>query len=79
MKRRPKIWLTGISPMVWRRVLVPTSFTLRELHGVIQVAMGWEGIHLYDFQLGRKARLGEPIEPRRDQHRLQPVVEGVPR
>src|ERR1700681_4444833 len=47
-----KVWLTGISPMVWRRVLVPSSFTLRELHGVIQVAMGWEGIHLYDFQLG---------------------------
>ena len=30
-----KVWLTGISPMVWRRVLVPASFTLRELHGVI--------------------------------------------
>jgi hypothetical protein len=26
-----KIWLVGISPMVWRRVLVPASFTLREL------------------------------------------------
>ena len=52
-----KFWLTGISPMVWRRVLVPSSFTLCELHGVIQVAMGWEGIHLYDFQL-RAARYG---------------------
>ena len=39
-----KVWLVGISPMVWRRVLVPASFTLRELHGVIQVAMGWDGI-----------------------------------
>jgi hypothetical protein len=38
-----KVWLVGISPMVWRRVLVPTTFTLRELHGVIQVVMGWEG------------------------------------
>jgi pRiA4b ORF-3-like protein len=38
-----KVWLTGISPMVWRRVLVPSGFTLRELHGVIQVAMGWDG------------------------------------
>src|SRR5713101_4322392 len=37
-----KVWLLGISPMVWRRVLVPVSLTLRELHGVIQVAMGWE-------------------------------------
>jgi hypothetical protein len=52
-----KVWLTGMSPMVWRRVLVPSSFTLRELHGVIQVAMGWESIHLYDFQL-RAGRYG---------------------
>lgn len=52
-----KVWLTGISPMVWRRVLVPASFTLREMHGVIQVAMGWDGIHLYQFRL-RAARYG---------------------
>ena len=35
-----KVWLTGISPMVWRRVLVLGNSTLRELHDVIQVAMG---------------------------------------
>ena len=43
--------------MVWRRVLVPSTCTLRELHGVIQVAMGWEGIHLYQFCL-RSRRCG---------------------
>lgn len=42
-----KVWLLGISLMVWRRVPVPGTCTLRELHGVIQVAMDWEGIHLY--------------------------------
>ena len=52
-----KIWLLGVSPMVWRRVRVSGSTTLRELHGVIQVAMGWEGIHLYQFSL-RAARYG---------------------
>jgi hypothetical protein len=52
-----KVWLSGISPMVWRRVLVPANVTLRELHGVIQVAMGWEGTHLYAFHL-RAARYG---------------------
>ena len=52
-----KVWLIGISPMVWRRVLVPAAFTLRELHGVIQVAMGWDGIHLYQFCL-RAVRYG---------------------
>jgi len=38
-----KVWLLDISPMVWRRLLVPSSYTLRELHGVIQVAMGLGG------------------------------------
>ena len=43
--------------MVWRRLLVPSTCTLHELHGVIQVAMGWEGIHLYQFCL-RSCRYG---------------------
>jgi hypothetical protein len=52
-----KVWLIGISPMVWRRLLVPATLSLRELHGVIQVAMGWEGIHLFEFRL-RAIRYG---------------------
>jgi hypothetical protein len=43
--------------MIWRRVLVPASLTLRDLHGVFQVAMGWEGIHLYQFHV-RATRYG---------------------
>ena len=43
--------------MVWRRLVVPSSCTLRELHGTIQVAMGWESIHLFEFCL-RAARYG---------------------
>ena len=46
-----KIRLLGLSPMVWRRVLVPESATLRELHGILQVGMGWDGIHLYYFDI----------------------------
>ncbi|PVE21206.1 hypothetical protein DC522_27790 [Microvirga sp. KLBC 81] len=26
-----KVWLLGISPMIWRRIQVPASVTLREL------------------------------------------------
>ena len=52
-----KIWLLGMSPMVWRRVQMSRSTTLREMHGVIQIAMGWEGIHLYQFSL-RATRYG---------------------
>lgn len=46
-----KVRLLGISPMIWRRVLVPASATLRELHGILQVAMGWDGIHLFLFHV----------------------------
>lgn len=54
-----KVRLLAISPMVWRRLLVPVDTTLRELHGVLQVAMGWEGIHLFQFRL-RAVRYGSP-------------------
>lgn len=62
-----KIRLLGVSPMVWRRVLVPESMSLHELHGVVQLAMGWEGIHLFEFAI-RGARYagpylcGEPVD-----------------
>ncbi len=46
-----KIRLLGISPMIWRRLLVPASSTLQEFHGVMQAAMGWEGLHLYMFEI----------------------------
>ena len=46
-----KVRLLGLSPMIWRRVLVPESVSLRELHGILQVSMGWEGTHLYYFDI----------------------------
>ncbi len=52
-----KIRLRGISPMIWRRVLIPSATTLRDLHGVLEVAMGWESIHLYQFDI-RAVRYG---------------------
>ena len=52
-----KVRLLEVSPMVWRRLLVPAATSLRELHGIVQVAMGWEGIHLFQFR-PRAARYG---------------------
>ncbi|PLS82701.1 MAG: hypothetical protein CYG60_23820 [Actinobacteria bacterium] len=44
-----KISLREISPMIWRRLLVSDDTPLVELHEVIQLAMGWEGYHLWRF------------------------------
>ena len=38
-------WLPGSAPWYGGAFLPPTNFLLCELHGVIQVAMGREGIH----------------------------------
>jgi Plasmid pRiA4b ORF-3-like protein len=47
-----KITLRNIRPPVWRRVLVPASFTLAEMHEVIQIAMGgWMNCHLHEFDV----------------------------
>ncbi len=45
------ISLDDTQPIVWRRILVPGSFTLEALHSVIQLTMGWQMTHLYDFEI----------------------------
>ncbi len=37
-----KVHLVGISPMVWRRLLVAGTISIDELHNILQIAMGWE-------------------------------------
>src|ERR1044071_8078396 len=49
-----KIELLDVEPPIWRRILVPSEFTLFDLHQVIQIAMGWEDCHLHDFTIKRQ-------------------------
>lgn len=46
-----KITLADIKPPVWRRVEV-TDCTLSKLHEIVQVVMGWDGYHLWAFEIG---------------------------
>jgi hypothetical protein len=50
---RLRISLNDTDPAIWRLVEVPTEMTLKDLHVVIQAAMGWDNAHLYEFQVGR--------------------------
>jgi hypothetical protein len=54
MPHQLKVTLEGIEPPVWRRLVVPSEFTLYDLHHAIQVAMGWEDCHLHDFTIKRQ-------------------------
>jgi hypothetical protein len=48
---RLKVSLLRISPIIWRRLLVPKEMTLYALHRTIQIAFGWEDYHLHAFKL----------------------------
>ena len=65
---RLKITLRDTDPAIWRRVEVARTITLKDLHAIIQAAMGWENYHLYQFYIGRQTINGpgfDPAEPLR--------------
>jgi len=49
-----KVSLARVRPPIWRRVLLPVTVTLGDLHEVIQVLFGWDGDHLHVFGIGKK-------------------------
>ena len=56
-----RIELKDSDPLIWRQVDVPTSITLKTLHNIIQVAIGWCDCHLWEFTIA-KHRYGLPVD-----------------
>jgi hypothetical protein len=47
-----RVQLQELSPVVWRRLLVPGSIRLDKLNLMLQAAMGWTNSHLHCFRIG---------------------------
>lgn len=47
-----KVTLKNISPPIWRRFVVPNDYSLAQMHECLQIIMGWENSHLYEFIVG---------------------------
>lgn len=47
------ISITFSDPLIWRRIQVPGTFTLAQLHEVIQLSMGWSDSHVHQFLVGK--------------------------
>lgn len=65
LKYQFRVILEGTQPMVWRRILVPGTYSFWDLHVAIQDAMGWLDYHLHLFQLknlatGKLNQIGIP-------------------
>lgn len=50
--------LAEIEPEIWRSFRVPSDTSLRRLHDILQIAMGWSDSHLHQFFYADR----EPIE-----------------
>jgi hypothetical protein len=48
-----KISLKVVEPLIWRGLEVPADISLDKLASSILVAMGWEGSHMYCFEIGK--------------------------
>ncbi len=44
-----KVTLEDISPPIWRRIQVTNDITLRKLHRILQIILGWYDYHLHEF------------------------------
>ena len=49
-----RVVLHGISPLIWRRLLVVGDTSIAGLHDVLQAAFGWSGDHLHCFKVHRR-------------------------
>ena len=56
-----RIELRHTDPLIWRQVEVPTSITLKVLHDIIQIVMGWFDYHFWEFTIG-KQKYGLPMD-----------------
>jgi Plasmid pRiA4b ORF-3-like protein len=48
------VWLRGISPLIWRRLLLRSDRTIADLHYALQLAFGWSDFHLNRFRIHGK-------------------------
>jgi len=56
-----RIELEGSDPQIWREFLVPSDTTFYRLHHIVQIVMGWENYHLYEFTMD-SYRIGQQLE-----------------
>jgi hypothetical protein len=58
-----RVVLRGVSPLIWRRLLVRSDSTIADLHATLQIALGWSD-ELWDgtyIEVSRSGRCECPV------------------
>jgi hypothetical protein len=59
-----RVVVQGISPLIWRRLLIRSDMSLATLHTTVQIVFAWSDVHLHSFRIHGKeygsARPGGP-------------------
>jgi hypothetical protein len=77
-----EVTLRRVRPAIWRRLRVAGSLTLRELHHVLQISLGWDDRHLHEFHVG-ETRYGMPVPneeaiPDEREFKLEALLRSIP-
>jgi hypothetical protein len=70
-----RVVLRGVSPLIWRHLLVPEELTLGGLHATLQLAFGWTDYHLHEIRIHGRAfgsMAHDPASARLSDFRLRP-------
>lgn len=58
---RIHVSLREIQPLIWRRIELSSTTTLKQFHRILQIAMGWEDYHLHEYIVeGRRYGIPDP-------------------
>src|SRR5207237_10164316 len=72
-----RIVLRGISPLIWRRVLLYSHTTLAHLHTILQILFAWSDEHLHSWRAWRTWGLCR-VGPLLARHAEEPRHGGAP-
>jgi Plasmid pRiA4b ORF-3-like protein len=51
---RVHVSLREIEPLIWRRIELSSTTTLKQFHRILHIAMGWEDYYLHEYVVDGK-------------------------
>lgn len=51
---RIHVRLKGIESSIWRKIELPARTTLKQLHRILRITVGWGDYHLHEFRADGK-------------------------